>query len=113
MSSRETWRSRTSLAGMSRKGAAPPGVNATPKTEACWAVSITKHPLCGPLMMAPGCVSTRRGSCGSYFRDVSSARLMMMLMVPVGRTRSRSCACTRPSYRQISSTKLPSGAFGK
>src|SRR2546422_10789017 len=37
---------------------------------------------------------------------------MMICIVPVGKTRSRSCSCTNPSYRQIWSTNGRSSRRG-
>src|SRR2546428_6022638 len=97
---------------MPRNGAAPPCLKLMPSIDDCSAVSMMKKRPCGPLRIAPLCVSTRRGLSPSYFRDASSARLMMICIVPVGKTRSRSWDCTSPSYRQRRSTNGRSAGRG-
>src|SRR5438094_10121334 len=63
-------------------------------------------------MMLPGWLSTRVRSPASYFRVLSSAKLMIICILPVGRTRSRACACTSPLYCQIRSTNGSSSNRG-
>jgi hypothetical protein len=87
-SSRETWVSRSSLAGSLRNGEAQPGLKCTPMTDACSAVSIITNPECAPETMEPRRLWHSSVLWLLYRRVMSSRRLIINCIEPSGRTRS-------------------------